>query len=129
MVAHTYIKFMYDCPSFVVQIVECTREGKAGSKAHGLGDRHRKSIHKVSPLSPRLANIYRKQQLISRHVWCPLKSTGMDLSADTRRYADKFRPMAQRLRANAAGNMQQLTQLTVTHRVIIFKQTMLRGIV
>lgn len=53
----TYIKFLYDCPSFIVQIVECAREGEAGSEAHSLGERHRKSIHKVSLLSACLAHI------------------------------------------------------------------------
>lgn len=45
----TYIKFMYDGPALIVKVVECSREGEAGSKAHGLREGHRKSIHKVSP--------------------------------------------------------------------------------
>lgn len=62
----TYVQFMYDCPAFIVKIAECTREGKAGSKAHSLREGHRKSIHKVCPLSPDLVNIYRREQLIFR---------------------------------------------------------------
>lgn len=59
----THIQFMNNCPTFIVKIAECAREGKAGSKAHDLREGHRKSIHKVSPLSPCLVNIYRREQL------------------------------------------------------------------